>query len=100
MIRRPPRSTLFPYPTLFRSLTGRIRADHGRLDILVNDVWGGDPFVEWGKPLWEHSLDATLGVMRNGIETHLITSRSAIPLMLEGTGGLVVEVGEDRKSVV
>src|SRR5258708_16913074 len=22
MIRRPPRSTLFPYPTLFRSLTG------------------------------------------------------------------------------
>src|SRR5256885_7528190 len=25
MIRRPPRSTLFPYTTLFRSITGRIR---------------------------------------------------------------------------
>ena len=36
------------------ALVGRIRGDHGRLDILVNDVWGGDPFVQWGKPLWEH----------------------------------------------
>ena len=67
-----------------RALVDRIRSDHGRLDILVNDVWGGDPFVQWDKPLWEHSLDATLGVLRNGIETHLITSHVAIPLMLEG----------------
>jgi NAD(P)-dependent dehydrogenase (short-subunit alcohol dehydrogenase family) len=78
------------------ALVGRIRSDHGRLDILVNDVWGGDPFVQWGKSLWEHSLDATLGVLRNGIETHLITSHFAIPLMLEGTGGLVVEVATAR----
>jgi NAD(P)-dependent dehydrogenase (short-subunit alcohol dehydrogenase family) len=82
-----------------RALVDRIRGDHGRLDILVNDVWGGDPFVEWGKPLWEHSLDATLGVLRNGIETHLITSRFAIPLMLEGAGGLVVEVGDGKGDV-
>ena len=44
----------------------RIAGDRARLDILVNDVWGGDPFVEWGKSLWEHPLDATLGVLRNG----------------------------------
>src|SRR2546430_17480923 len=30
MIRRPPRSTLFPYTTLFRSLAGRIDAGRGR----------------------------------------------------------------------
>ena len=81
------------------ALVGRIRSDHRRLDILVNDVWGGDPFVQWSKPLWEHPLDATLGVLRNGIETHLITSHFAIPLMLEGTGGLVVEVGDGKSDV-
>lgn len=81
------------------ALVDRIRDDHGRLDILVNDVWGGDPFVQWDKPLWEHRLDATLGVLRNGIETHLITSHLVIPLMLQGTGGLVVEVGDGKGDV-
>jgi NAD(P)-dependent dehydrogenase (short-subunit alcohol dehydrogenase family) len=80
-------------------LVERIRSDHGRLDVLINDVWGGDPFVQWDKSLWEHPLDATLGVLRNGIETHLITSHLAIPLMLEGTGGLVVEVGDGKRDV-
>src|SRR2546426_8586869 len=31
MIRRPPRSTLFPYTTLFRSVLVRRDADHGLL---------------------------------------------------------------------
>src|SRR5258708_11565732 len=31
MIRRPPRSTLFPYTTLFRSRTGALRRSPGRL---------------------------------------------------------------------
>jgi NAD(P)-dependent dehydrogenase (short-subunit alcohol dehydrogenase family) len=86
-------------PADVEALVGRIRRDHARLDILVNDVWGGDPFVQWDKPLWEHPLDATLGVLRNGIETHLITSHFAIPLMLEGTGGLVIEVGDGKRDV-
>lgn len=81
------------------ALVERIRRDHGRLDILVNDVWGGDPFVQWNKPVWEHPLDATLGVLRNGVETHLITSHFAIPLMLERSGGLVVEVGDGKGDV-
>jgi NAD(P)-dependent dehydrogenase (short-subunit alcohol dehydrogenase family) len=82
-----------------RALVGRIRSDHARLDILVNDVWGGDPFVRWGESLWEHPLDATLGVLRNGIETHLITSHYAIPLMLEGKDGLVIEIGDGKYDV-
>jgi NAD(P)-dependent dehydrogenase (short-subunit alcohol dehydrogenase family) len=81
------------------ALIRRIRADHARLDVLVNDVWGGDPFVQWDKPLWDHRIDATIGVLRNGIETHLITSHFAIPLMLEGKGGLVVEVGDGKGDV-
>jgi NAD(P)-dependent dehydrogenase (short-subunit alcohol dehydrogenase family) len=86
-------------PDAVAALIGRIRGDHARLDILVNDVWGGDPFVEWDKPIWEHTLDATLGILRNGVETHLITSHFAIPLMLEGSGGLVVEVGDGQRDV-
>jgi NAD(P)-dependent dehydrogenase (short-subunit alcohol dehydrogenase family) len=81
------------------ALVERIRTDHGRLDILVNDIWGGDPFLQWDKPMWEHPLDATLGVLRNGIETHLITNHFAIPLMIEGTNGLVIEVGDGKADV-
>jgi NAD(P)-dependent dehydrogenase (short-subunit alcohol dehydrogenase family) len=49
--------------------------------------------------MWEHPLDAAIGVLRNGIETHLITSHLAIPLILEGTGGLVIEVGDGKADV-
>src|SRR3712207_799780 len=77
------------------ALVGRIRRDHPPLDILVHDVWGGGPFVRDG-PLGEHPLDAALGMVGNGVETHLITSHFAIPLMLEGAGGLVVEVGDGK----
>src|SRR5437667_8895013 len=35
MIRRPPRSTLFPYTTLFRSETGRLNVDG--MNIISND---------------------------------------------------------------
>lgn len=86
-------------PADVAALVDRIRADHGRLDVLVNDVWGGDHLVRWGNATWEHPLDATLTILRNGIETHLITSHLAIPLMLEGTGGLVVEVGDGKGDV-
>jgi NAD(P)-dependent dehydrogenase (short-subunit alcohol dehydrogenase family) len=82
--------------TAVAALVERIRADHGRLDVLVNDVWGGDRFVSWGKPVWEHPLDATLTVVRNGLETHLITSHLAIPLLLASPDGLVVEVGDGK----
>jgi NAD(P)-dependent dehydrogenase (short-subunit alcohol dehydrogenase family) len=81
------------------ALVNRIRAEQGRLDILVNDVWGGDPLVQWGKPIWEHPLDATIAIVRNGIESHLITNHLAIPLILEGKDGLVIEVGDGKGDV-
>lgn len=73
-------------------LVERIRADHGRLDILVNDIWGGDALTQWGTPLWELDLKRGFAMMEKAVHTHIITSRHALPLMLEGARGLIVEV--------
>jgi NAD(P)-dependent dehydrogenase (short-subunit alcohol dehydrogenase family) len=43
-------------PEEVRTLIERIAEGHGRLDILVNDVWGGDPLTEWDTPFWQHDL--------------------------------------------
>ncbi|MEV4410460.1 SDR family oxidoreductase [Catellatospora sp. NPDC049609] len=79
-------------PAEVAALVARIDAAHGRLDVLVNDVWGGEGHVEWGKPLWEHSLEGGLRMMRLGLHTHIITSHAALPLLIRNPGGLVVEV--------
>lgn len=80
-------------PDEVERLIERIASDEdGRLDLLVNDIWGGDPLADWSVPFWEHSLDDGLRLVRNGIETHLITSRFAVPLMVARGAGLVIEV--------
>jgi NAD(P)-dependent dehydrogenase (short-subunit alcohol dehydrogenase family) len=75
-----------------RSLVDRIRAEQGRLDILVNDIWGGEKLFEWNKPVWGHNLQNGLRMLRLGIDTHLITAHYALPLLIERPGGLLVEV--------
>ncbi|MFD4605465.1 SDR family oxidoreductase [Streptomyces sp. NPDC058464] len=76
-----------------RALVGRIAAEQeGRLDILVNSVWGGDPLTDWEHPLWEQDLDTGLRLLRQAVETHVITSRFALPLLVARGSGLVVEV--------
>jgi NAD(P)-dependent dehydrogenase (short-subunit alcohol dehydrogenase family) len=75
-----------------KALVDRIDADHGRLDVLVNDIWGAEHLFEWDTPLWEHDLDAGLRLLRLAIDTHLITSHAALPLLTRHPGGLVVEV--------
>lgn len=79
-------------PEQVRALVERIDRERGRLDILVNDLWGGDTFVEWDKKMWEHDLGNGLRVLRLGVESHIITSRYALPLLIRNRGGLVVEV--------
>ncbi|WP_064692304.1 SDR family oxidoreductase [Rhizobium aegyptiacum] len=74
------------------ALVARIRSEAGRLDILVNDIWGCEKLFEWDKPVWEHSLDKGLRMLQLGIETHLITAHYALALMIERPGGLLVEV--------
>ncbi|TGP91499.1 MULTISPECIES: SDR family oxidoreductase [unclassified Mesorhizobium] len=75
-----------------RRLVERIRDEQGRLDILVNDIWGGEKLFEWDKPVWEHNLENGLRMLRLAIDTHLITAHHALPLMIERPGGLLVEI--------
>jgi NAD(P)-dependent dehydrogenase (short-subunit alcohol dehydrogenase family) len=79
-------------PEQVAALVARIRAERGRLDILVNDIWGGERLFEWNKAVWEHDLANGLRLLRLGIDTHLITAHHALPLMIERPGGLLVEV--------
>jgi NAD(P)-dependent dehydrogenase (short-subunit alcohol dehydrogenase family) len=73
-------------------LMARIEAEHGRLDVLINDIFGGHPYMQWDKKLWEHDLTGGLYMLRMGVHTHLITSAKALPLMLRTGDGLVVEM--------
>lgn len=80
-------------PDEVRSLIARIAQDQqGRLDLLVNDIWGGDPLTEWDVPFWEHSLDNGLALVRQAVETHVITSWHAVGLMVKQGSGLIIEV--------
>jgi NAD(P)-dependent dehydrogenase (short-subunit alcohol dehydrogenase family) len=84
-------------PASVAELVKGIERDHGRLDVLVNDIFGGDRYMEWDKPLWEHDWAGGLRMLQMGVHTHLITSRAAIPLILRTAGadralGLVVEM--------
>ncbi|MFP2956424.1 SDR family oxidoreductase [Myxococcus sp. 1LA] len=79
-------------PEQVQSLVERIDREQGRLDVLVNDIWGGEHIFEWNKSIWEHSLDKGLRLLRLGVDTHLITSHFALPLLIRRPGGLVIEV--------
>ena len=67
------------------------------MDVLVNDIWGGEKLFEWDAPLWEHDLDAGLRMLRLAIDTHLITSHFALPLLIRRPGGLVVEMTDGTR---
>ena len=75
-----------------QALVARIERENGRLDILVNDVWGADFLIEWNVPVWKHSLENGLRMLRLAIDTHLITSHFALPLLIKHPGGLLVEM--------
>ena len=74
------------------ALADRVRRDHGRLDVLVNDVWGGDPLTEWDTPFWDLDLGKVERLWRQAVVTHLLTSQHLVPVMLERGQGLVVEI--------
>ncbi len=74
------------------ALFKRVSRERGRLDVLVNDISEGVEH-EW-KPFWKLSTDYGLRALRQGIDTHIITTRHAAPLMVKQKSGLVVEVGD------
>lgn len=78
------------------ALAERLQKEHGRVDVLVNDIWGaeilkGGP-AEWNTPIWKHDLEKGLRILRLAIDTHLVTSHHLLPLLVERPGGLLVEV--------
>ncbi len=79
-------------PAQVQALVERIDAEQGRLDVLVNDIWGGEKLAEWNKPLWEQNLEGGLRMLRLAVDTHLITSHFALALLIRRPGGLVVEM--------
>ena len=90
-------------PAAVAGLLARIRTEQGRLDVLVNDIFGGDRYMDWEHPLWEHDLAGGLRMLRMGVDTHLITCHHALPLLLETaragtTEGLVVEMTDGTEA--
>ncbi|MYV44593.1 SDR family oxidoreductase [Streptomyces sp. SID2888] len=79
-------------PAEVRALVDRVDDEQGRLDILVNDIWGGEKLFARDIPVWEHDLDDGLRLLRLAVDTHAITSHHALPLLLRRPGGLVVEM--------
>jgi len=79
------------------ALVRRIDREHGRLDVLVNDIWGGERLAQWDTPIWEHDLAGGLRMLRLAIDTHLITSHHALPLLIRRPGGLVVEMTDGTR---
>src|SRR5690348_3299010 len=84
-------------PASVEKLVADIERDSGRLDVLVNDIFGGDRYMEWDKPVWEHDWAGGLRMLQMGVHTHLITCRAAIPLMLKSaeasqSRGLLIEM--------
>jgi NAD(P)-dependent dehydrogenase (short-subunit alcohol dehydrogenase family) len=77
-----------------RRLAMTIEHDLGHVDVLVNDIWGGEQLTQWNRPVWEHDLHAGLRILRLAIDTHLVTSHHLLPLVVDQPGGLLVEVGD------
>jgi NAD(P)-dependent dehydrogenase (short-subunit alcohol dehydrogenase family) len=74
-------------PAEVKKLVAGIKRRHAGLDILVNDVWGGDALTEFGKPFWTCNLDNGLRMLKQAIHSHIITSHYAVPLMLGSRRG-------------
>ncbi len=70
----------------------RVEVEQGRLDLLVNDIWGGDELSEWGKPFWELSLQKGLLMQERGVNTHIITAHYAAPLLIRQRHGIIIEI--------
>ncbi|MFF0393830.1 SDR family oxidoreductase [Kitasatospora sp. NPDC004615] len=75
-----------------RALAERIDAEQGRLDVLVNDVWGGEKLFTFDQSVWEQNLDNGRRLFELGVQTHAITSHFILPLLVRNPGGLVVEM--------
>src|SRR3712207_8744608 len=99
MIRRPPRSTLFPYTTLFRSRRGHAQLalllDGGGLGVALDD----DQPLQVGAVLPRHGLPGELPLVRSEEHTSELQSRQYIVcrLLLEKQKSSLTDAGRKRR---
>jgi NAD(P)-dependent dehydrogenase (short-subunit alcohol dehydrogenase family) len=74
------------------ALFERVKAESGGLDILVNDIWGGEALTQFGTPFWQLSMEQGFTMLRQALHSHILTSRYGVPLLLARGSGLVVEI--------
>ena len=79
-------------PAQVKKLVALIRRRHKGLDILVNDIWGGDALTEFGKPFWKVNLENGLRMLKQAVHSHIITAHYAAPLMLGRRGAAIFEI--------
>jgi NAD(P)-dependent dehydrogenase (short-subunit alcohol dehydrogenase family) len=83
-------------PDEVKQLADRLQNEFGKIDILVNDIWGAEVLkggpAEWNTPVWKLDLANGLRILRLAIDTHIITSKYLLPLLITEPGGLLVEV--------
>lgn len=76
-----------------KALFERVKAEQGgQFDVLVNDVWGGESLISWGRPFWEQDLGTAAKLLERAVFTHIITSRYGVPLMVAQGSGLIIEI--------
>lgn len=84
-------------PDQVEALFERIASEQDeRLDVVVNDIWGGDELSEWGVPFWNHSLEAGLEMLDRAMNTHIITSHFAAPLLVARKQGIIFEITDGK----
>ncbi len=79
-------------PAQVKKLVAVIKRQHKGLDILVNDIWGGDSLTEFGKTFWNVNLANGLQMLKQAVHSHIITSHYAVPLMLGRGRGTIFEI--------
>lgn len=73
-----------------QSLFQRVEAEAGRLDLLVNNAWGGHDLDHSMAPFWEQSLENWDTMFTGGVRAGILSSRFAAPLMMARGKGLIV----------
>ncbi|WP_419994289.1 SDR family oxidoreductase [Streptomyces boninensis] len=75
-----------------KALIERIDKEQGRLDVLVNDLWGGEHLIQFEQKMWEIELERGLRILELGVKSHIITSYYAMPLLMRTGNALLVEI--------
>lgn len=75
-----------------QALFERVQAEQGGLDILVNDIWGGEDIESWGKSFWELDVSQGLRMFEVAVHTHIITAKYGAPYLIDRGQGLIIEI--------